>query len=649
MTEKKPFYITTPIYYPSDKLHIGHAYTTVAADAMTRYKKQRGYDAYFLTGTDEHGQKIQQRALDAGKTPQEFVDGIVSGIKDLWQLLDIQYDDFIRTTDERHVKVVQQIFQKIYDQGDIYKSEYSGWYCTPCETFFTERQLAEGHTCPDCGRPVEVAHEESYFFKMSKYADRWLEFIEANPDFIQPETRRNEMISFVKQGLEDLCVSRTTFDWGIPVPINSKHVIYVWFDALTNYISALGYGTDDDSKFQKYWPADIHLMAKDIIRFHAIIWPIILMAADIPLPSKVVAHGWLLMQDGKMSKSKGNVVDPVILAEKYGVDAIRFFLLREMAYGMDANYSEEALVNCINIDLANDYGNLLSRTTAMIEKFLGGVIAPGTEGTEFDAELLELAAATPANMARYMDKMDAANAIAEIWKLVNKANKYVDAAAPWALNKAGETEKLKTVMYNLAEVLRQVTILISPVMPHIADRVWEQLGLTAETAGSDWTALEWGRLPTGTHIKRGEPLFPRIDWEKQQDAPAEAAPAAAAPAEAPAAAETAPLKPEITIEDFEKIDLRVCRVLTAEKIKKADKLLKLTVSLGNEERTVVSGIAQHYTPEELIGKQLVLVANLKPAKLRGVESRGMILAASCGDKLQIVEVPCDILPGSAVR
>lgn len=652
MTEKKTFYITTPIYYPSDKLHIGHAYTTVASDAMTRYKKQRGYDAYFLTGTDEHGQKIQQRAQEAGKTPQEFVDGIVSGIKELWQLLDIQYDDFIRTTDERHVKVVQDIFKKIYEKGDIYKSEYSGWYCTPCETFFTERQLAEGHTCPDCGRPVEVAHEESYFFEMSKYADRWLEFIEANPDFIQPETRRNEMISFVKQGLEDLCVSRTTFDWGIPVPIDSKHVIYVWFDALTNYISALGYGTDDDSKFRKYWPADIHLMAKDIIRFHAIIWPIILMAADIPLPKKVVAHGWLLMQDGKMSKSKGNVVDPVILAEKYGVDAIRFFLLREMAYGMDANYSEEALVNCINIDLANDYGNLLSRTTAMIEKFLGGVITPGTEGTEFDAELIELAAATPENMARYMDKLDAANAISEIWKLVNKANKYVDAAAPWALNKAGETEKLKTVMYNLAEVLRQVTILISPVMPHIADRVWEQLGLTAETAGSDWTALEWGKLPAGTRIKRGEPLFPRIEWEKQQEAPAEQ-PAPAAPAEAAkaaeAAAEIAPLKPEITIEDFEKIDLRVCKVLTAEKIKKADKLLKLTVSLGNEERTVVSGIAQHYTPEELIGKQLVIVANLKPAKLRGVESRGMILAASCGDTLQVIEAPCDILPGGTVR
>lgn len=514
MTEKPTFYITTPIYYPSDKLHIGHAYTTVAADAMKRYKKQRGYDAYFLTGTDEHGLKIQQRAEAAGQTPKEFVDGIVDGIKSLWRLLDIDYDDFIRTTDARHEQVVQKLFQKIYDQGDIYKAEYSGWYCTPCETFFTERQLAEGHTCPDCGRPVEMAHEESYFFQMSKYADRWLKFIEENPDFIQPETRRNEMISFVKQGLEDLCVSRTTFDWGIKVPFDEKHVVYVWFDALVNYISALGFGSGDDTKFQKYWPADVHLMAKDIIRFHSIIWPIILMAAGVELPKKVVAHGWLLMQDGKMSKSKGNVVDPVVLVEKYGVDAIRFFLLREMAYGMDANYSEEALISCINTDLANDYGNLLSRTTAMITKFLGGVVEPGAEGTEFDVELKELAAATPANMAQYMDKVDIANAVAEVWKLVAKANKYVDDTAPWALNKNGETEKLKTVMYNLAEVLRQVTILITPVMPHVAEKVWAQLGLSSEQAGSDWTALEWGGFPAGAKISRGEPIFPRIDTAK---------------------------------------------------------------------------------------------------------------------------------------
>ncbi len=648
MTEKPTFYITTPIYYPSDKLHIGHAYTTVAADAMTRYKRQRGYDAYFLTGTDEHGLKIQQRAAEAGQPPQEFVDGIVAGIKQLWQILNIDYSDFIRTTESRHEQVVQRLFQKIYDQGDIYKSEYSGWYCMPCETFFTEHQLAEGHVCPDCGRPVQLAQEESSFFKMSTYADQWLKFIEDNPDFIQPDTRRNEMINFVKQGLEDLCVSRTTFDWGIKVPFDSKHVVYVWFDALVNYISALGMDSDDDSKYQKYWPADVHLMAKDIIRFHSIIWPIILMAAGLPLPKKVVAHGWLLMQDGKMSKSKGNVVDPVVLAEKYGVDAIRFFLLREMAYGMDANYSEEALVNCINIDLANDYGNLLSRTTAMIEKFLGGEVAPGSEGTEFDAALWELAAQTPANMAKYMDKLDIANAIAEIWKLVGKANKYIDDTAPWALNKNGETEKLKTVMYNLAEVLRQVTILISPVMPNVAAKVWQQLGLDAATAGQDWEALAWGGFPAGAKIQRGEALFPRIDWEKQLAEENEGAAEESAAAEEPMA-EIAPIKPEISIEDFERIDLRVCQVVACEKVKKADKLLQLTVKLGNEERTVVSGIAQYYQPDELVGRQVVLVANLKPAKLRGIESRGMILAASDGDKLQVLQVPAEILPGSIVR
>lgn len=646
MTEKPTFYITTPIYYPSDKLHIGHAYTTVAADAMTRYKRQRGFDAYFLTGTDEHGLKIQQRAAEAQMEPLAFVDGIVEGIQKLWRLLDIDYSDFIRTTEARHEQVVQSLFQKIYDQGDIYKSEYSGWYCTPCETFFTEHQLAEGHVCPDCGRPVQMAQEESYFFKMSKYADRWLEFIEANPDFIQPETRRNEMISFVKQGLEDLCVSRTTFDWGIKVPFDTKHVVYVWFDALVNYISALGLGSADDSKYQKYWPADVHLMAKDIIRFHAIIWPIILMAAGLPLPKKVVAHGWLLMQDGKMSKSKGNVVDPVLLAEKYGVDAIRFFLLREMAYGMDANYSEEALVNCINIDLANDYGNLLSRTTAMIEKFLGGEVAPGSEGTEFDAELLQLAADTPDNMAKYMDKVDVANAIGEVWKLVAKANKYIDDTAPWSLNKNGELEKLKTVMYNLAEVLRQVTILISPVMPNVAAKVWQQLGLSAETAGQDWQALRWGGFPAGTKICRGEALFPRIDWEAVL---AEAEQAEAEQQAEPADAEMEPLKPEISIEDFERIDLRVCQVIACEKVKKADKLLQLTVKLGNEERTVVSGIAKFYQPEELVGKQLVLVANLKPAKLRGIESRGMILAAGDGENLRVLQVPAEIGPGNVVR
>lgn len=646
MTEKQKFYITTPIYYPSDKLHIGHAYTTVAADAMTRFKKLQGYDTYFLTGTDEHGQKIQRRAQEAGTTPQEFVDKIVSGVKELWKLMNIEYDDFIRTTDKRHEETVQKLFQKVWEQGDIYKSEYSGWYCTPCETFFTERQLGERHTCPDCGRPVELTKEESYFFKMSKYADRWLEFIETHPDFIQPESRRNEMINFVKQGLDDLCVSRTTFDWGIQVPFDTKHVVYVWFDALINYISALGYGTENDELYQKYWPANIHLMAKDIIRFHSIIWPIMLMALDIPIPEKVVAHGWLLMSDGKMSKSKGNVVDPQVLAERYGVDAIRFFLLREMAYGMDAVYSEEALVNRINIDLANDYGNLISRSTSMIQKFIGGEISAPSESTEFDAELIELAEATPANMAKYMDKADVANAVAEVWKLVGKANKYIDDCAPWALNKAGETAKLQTVLYNLAEVIRFITVLIGPVMPNTPDKVWQQMGFTGNEDLKTWDSLKWGGFPAGTKVNRGEPIFPRIDLEelqKQWEAETKAK------EKAEAAKKFEPIKPEITIDDFAKIDLRVCKVLSCEKVKKADKLLKMEVLVGAEIRTVVSGIAMRYTPEEMVGKQLVLVANLKPAKLRGIESQGMILAASHNGEMEVLEVPAEILPGGQVK
>lgn len=646
MTEQKKFYITTPIYYPSDKLHIGHAYTTVAADAVSRFKRMQGFDTYFLTGTDEHGQKIQRKAAEAGKTPQEFVDEIVAGVKELWQLMNISYDDFIRTTDKRHEEVVQNLFQKVYDKGDIYKSEYSGWYCTPCETFFTERQLGDGHTCPDCGRPVELTKEESYFFKMSKYADRWLQFIEDHPDFIQPETRKNEMINFVKQGLDDLCVSRTTFDWGIKVPFDEKHVVYVWFDALINYISALGYGTDHDELYQKYWPANIHLMAKDIIRFHSIIWPIMLMALDIPIPEKVVAHGWLLMSDGKMSKSKGNVVDPKILAERYGVDAIRFFLLREMAYGMDAVYSEEALVNRINIDLANDYGNLISRTTSMIEKFIGGEIAAPSEATEFDADLIALAEATPENMAKYIDKADVANAVSEVWKLVGKANKYIDDCAPWALNKAGETAKLQTVLYNLAEVIRFITVLIEPIMPSTPQKVWEQMGLTEHDEAKTWDSLKWGGFPSGIKVNRGEPIFPRIDlaeMEKQWAAEAEAK------AKAEAANNFEPIKPEITIDDFAKVDLRVCKVLSCEKVKKANKLLKMEVQVGAETRTVVSGIAERYTPEEMVGKQLVLVANLKPAKLRGIESQGMILAASHNGEMQVLEVPADILPGGLVK
>ncbi|AEF92951.1 Methionyl-tRNA synthetase [Desulfotomaculum nigrificans CO-1-SRB] len=507
---KPTFYITTPIYYPSDKLHIGHAYTTVAADAMARFKRLTGYDVWFLTGSDEHGQKIERAAKAQNQTPKEYVDHIVDGFKKLWSRLDVSYNDFIRTTDERHRKVVQQIFQQLYDQGDIYKSEYEGWYCTPCETFFTEYQLVEGK-CPDCQREVEKVREESYFFRQSKYAERWLKFIEENPDFIQPVSRRNEMVSFVKQGLEDLCVSRTTFDWGIPVPFDPKHVVYVWVDALTNYISALGYGSEDDSLYRKFWPADIHLVGKDIVRFHTIIWPIMLMALNLPLPKKVIGHGWLLLDSGKMSKSKGNVVDPHTLVDKYGVDTVRYFLLRELPFGSDGLYSEEALVKRINTDLANDYGNLLSRSATMVQKYQEGVLqAPGPAAGP-DAELIDLAINTPKLVAEYMDKSEISNALAAIWQLVGRANKYLEETAPWSLAKAGQPERLNTVLYNVAEVVRFVTIMASPFMPNLPQRVWPQLGIADKPELHTWESLRWGSLPAGTTVQRGEVLFPRID------------------------------------------------------------------------------------------------------------------------------------------
>ncbi|NMA13799.1 MAG: methionine--tRNA ligase, partial [Clostridia bacterium] len=531
------------------------------------------------------------------------------------------------------------------------KSEYEGWYCTPCETHFTERQLGENQTCPDCGRPVEIVKEESYFFKMSKYADRWLKFIEENPDFIQPVTRRNEMVNFVKQGLEDLCVSRTTFDWGIPVPINDKHVIYVWFDALTNYISALGYGTEDDSLFKKYWPADVHLVGKDIVRFHTIIWPIILMAAGIELPKAVFGHGWVLLAEGKMSKSKGNVVDPLVLVDKYGVDAIRYFLLREVPFGLDGYYSEEALVTRINTDLANDFGNLLSRTTAMINKFLGGKVAAPGEGTQFDEELISLAQATPAQVEELLDKLEFSNALIAIGKMVNKANKYIDDAAPWALNKDPQgREKLGTVLYNLVEVIRLAAIMYTPFMPTMPQKVWAQLGISQAGEIHTWESLKWGRFPAGTSINRGEHIFPRIDikeLEEQEEVVSETQPKQEA-FQASEASEFEPILPEITIEDFAKIDFRVAEVVSCEKVKKADKLLKLSVRVGNEVRTIVSGIAKYYTPDEMVGKKVVLVANLKPAKLRGIESRGMLLAASHGGKLEVLTLD-EIASGGRIK
>lgn len=645
---QKQFYISTPIYYPSDRLHIGHAYCTTIADTVARYKRLAGYDVLFLTGSDEHGQKIQRKAQENGVTPIQYVDKIVASFKNLWEKLSISNDDFIRTTETRHREVVQAIFQKIYDQGDIYKSSYEGWYCTPCETFWLERQLNDGK-CPDCGRPVELLQEESYFFRMSKYQDRLLKYIEENPDFIQPVTRRNEMINFIKNGLEDLCVSRTTFDWGIPVPFDTKHVVYVWFDALTNYITAAGYLHDRD-KFAKYWPADIHLVGKEIVRFHSIIWPIILMALDLPLPKQVYGHGWLIVEGDKMSKSKGNVIDPIGLIDEFSADAIRYYLLREITLGMDGNFSRDALIHRINADLANDLGNLLHRTLTMIGRFNGGVIREPGETAAVDQELIKLARETAAAYESLMDHMDINSAIKQIWALISRTNKYIDETAPWALAKnPDQTGRLNTVLYNLAETLRIVAILIAPFMPNTAPKIWQQLGLGSDGAFDNVRlddAQGWGRLPTGTKVSKPEPIFPRIE-DKAEEQSAQSAQKTASQAQ--------PVEPsgqagvsEITIDEFAKMDLRVVKVLAAEKVKNADKLLMLTVDLGDEQRTIVSGIAKHYTPEELVGQNVVMIINLKPAKIRGIVSRGMVLAASSGDLLKVVAVP-DMPPGSKVK
>jgi len=647
LMSKKTFYVTTPIYYPSSNLHIGHTYTTVAADAIARFKRATGYDVKFLTGTDEHGQKIETVARAKGMEPQVFLDDTVGRIKDLWASMEISYDIFIRTTDDYHKRRVQNIFTKLYEKGDIYKGHYEGWYCTPCESFWTETQLKDGK-CPDCGRDVSTAKEEAYFFRLSKYSDRLLELFETHPEFLEPASRVNEMINnFIKPGLEDLCVSRTTFKWGIPVPFDPDHVIYVWVDALSNYITALG-ATEDDAEFQKYWPADVQLVGKEIVRFHTIIWPAMLMALDLPVPKKVFGHGWILLEGGKMSKSKGNVVDPVVLINRYGVDALKYFLLREYSFGQDGLFTNEVLLNRLNSDLANDLGNLVSRSIAMVEKYRGGVVPEATGTTEFDASLKELAVSIADEVEARMDKLDFSNALDSIWKLVRRANKYIDETAPWILAKnEADADTLNAVLYNLCESIRIVAVMIQPFMPHTADKIFEQLHVEGGSEFSEWnSARTFGGVKAGITVVKGEALFPRIDIEKELEALAALGAPVEAPQEEVAEEADAPYKEEITIDDFAKVDLRVADVIACEKHPKADKLLILQLKVGAEQRQVVSGIAQWYKPEDLVGRKVVLVANLKPVKLRGVESNGMILAASKGDRLELVSA--DIVSGSTV-
>ncbi len=657
---KDTFYITTPIYYPSGNWHIGTCYTTVVCDAIARFYRMRGKQVFFLTGTDEHGQKIEDKAKEKGVTPKEFVDVIVEDLKGIWQMLDISYDRFIRTTDKDHEKTVQYVFKKLYDNGDIYKAEYEGWYCTPCESFFTETQLKDGK-CPDCGRPVKKEKEESYFFRLSKYADKILKLYEDNPEFLQPKSRMNEMINnFIKPGLQDLCVSRTTVKWGIPVEFDKNHTVYVWIDALSNYISALGYKNGNEELFNKFWPCDLHMTGKEIIRFHAIIWPAILMALDLPLPTRVYGHGWLLIGGDKLSKSKQDKVsteltDPKEIVARYGKDSLRYYLLREIPFGSDGVYSNEAFLNRINSDLSNDLGNLVSRTTAMIAQNFDGVLPKPDKKADIDDELISMCEALLGVVERDIEEINVPKALQDIFKVVGRANKYIDETTPWVLAKdPSKRDRLATVLYNLSEVIRITSTLLAAFIPSSSEKILNCYGIDLNGLSLD-TVEKFGYLKAGTMVTKSQPIFPRIDVKKElkavEDMMIERHKKAQKSADKPVIDKNKETEApsEITIDDFFKTDLRVAKVVACEKVEKSDKLLKLQLSLGKETRQVVSGIAKYYTPEELVGKKVVLVANLKPAKLRGVESQGMILCGECGDNVRLVEPDQSLPEGSKIR